>query len=616
MCGIAGYLGKETLSKETVVKSLNCMGKRGPDKSRSAKIVSSNGFATNLLFSRLSIIDLNERAMQPMETKDFAIVMNGELYNYKVLKKNLEEEFGPQPWFSESDVEVALRYISLKGIKSIGDFDGMFAMALLDKLSNKLYLARDFFGEKPLYFSKSEFGLVFASEPKIIRNISNQSPKINTRKLTQFLAYGYRSIFSSEGEFLLDIQSVRSGYVYVFATESGELVEAYKYKDFSANTTTQMPRKEILLKIKELVSDCIGRRLESDVPLAICLSGGIDSSLIAAIAKIDHGVDLTCYTVESIDPRYSEVDLARKVTKSLGLPHQIVKIEKHGFFGRLNSLTQYHESPISTISYFIQSFLMERIGSDGFKVSLMGSGADEIFTGYYDHHLAYLAGLRETRSEIYVQAVENWQREILPLIRNSKFKDIHYYSNPKNRSHLYEGSEEMLQILMQKPKLEVSEMKFDFTLLRNRMLNELFYEVIPVILHEDDRNSMMYSVENRSPYLSFDLLDFMLKVPDSQLIHNGFSKSLLREAFSGYLPEDVLFSARKIGFNASFSELCDLDSSEFRENFFDDSEFWSLLAKEAVENIFSKLKTDDKYNKISFNIVASKVFFDTFHSQT
>ena len=112
MCGIAGYLGKETLSKETVVKSLNCMGKRGPDKSRSAKIVSSNGFATNLLFSRLSIIDLNERAMQPMETKDFAIVMNGELYNYKVLKKNLEEEFGPQPWFSESDVEVALPYIS------------------------------------------------------------------------------------------------------------------------------------------------------------------------------------------------------------------------------------------------------------------------------------------------------------------------------------------------------------------------------------------------------------------------------------------------------------------------------------------------------------------------
>lgn len=616
MCGIAGYLGEETLSKKTVVESLNFMKKRGPDKSRSSQIVSSNGIETDFLFSRLSIIDLNERAMQPMETEEFAMVMNGELYNYKILKKNLEKDFGPQSWFSNSDVEVALRYISLKGIRSIGDFDGMFAIALLDKLNNKLYLARDFFGEKPLYFSKSEFGLVFASEPKVIRSICNKFPKINTRKLTQFLAYGYRSIFSSEGEFLLDIQRVRSGYIYGFATESGELVETYKYKDLSVKTTTQIPRKEVILKVKELVSDCIGRRLESDVPLAICLSGGIDSSLIAAIAKIDHGMDLTCYTLESIDPRYSEVDLARKVTEYLGISHQIVKIEKHDFFGRLKLLTEYHESPISTISYFIQSFLMEKISSDGFKVSLMGSGADEIFTGYYDHHLAYLAGLRETKPDQYAQAVENWQREILPFIRNPKFKDVDYYSLPNNRSHIYEGSEEMLKILMETNQLEVSEIEFDFTLLRNRMLNELFYEVIPVILHEDDRNSMMYSVENRSPYLSFDLLDFMLTVPDFQLIHNGFSKSLLREAFSDYLPADVLFTARKIGFNASFSELCDLDSLEFRENFFDDSEFWTLLSKRGVESIFRKLKQDDKYNKISFSIVASKVFFDIFHSQT
>jgi asparagine synthase (glutamine-hydrolysing) len=150
------------------------------------------------------------------------------------------------------------------------------------------------------------------------------------------------------------------------------------------------------------------------------------------------------------------------------------------------------------------------------------------------------------------------------------------------------------------------------SLLRNRMLNELFFEVIPVILHEDDRNSMMYSVENRSPYLSYKLLEYMLSIKDEHLIHNGLTKSLLREAFEDYLPKDLLMSPKKIGFNASLAELCDLNSNEFQSFMGDNSTFWEMVDKSGAGEIISKLGKSDFYNKSAFNIVSAKMFHNQF----
>ena len=156
------------------------------------------------------------------------------------------------------------------------------------------------------------------------------------------------------------------------------------------------------------------------------------------------------------------------------------------------------------------------------------------------------------------------------------------------------------------------EEKLSENLLRNRMLNELFYEVIPVILHEDDRNSMMYSVENRSPFLSYELLNYMQSVNDEHLIHNGLTKSLLRDAFEDYLPKDLIMSPKKIGFNASLLELCDLNSPEFQSFMNDNSKFWELIDKSEASKILSNLGGSDFYNKAAFNLISSKMFYDQF----
>jgi asparagine synthase (glutamine-hydrolysing) len=426
---------------------------------------------------------------------------------------------------------------------------------------------------------------------------------------------GYRSTFKDSDEFFLDLSRVDRGQIYEFSLSDMTLIQKKNFRRFPKVQKSKRTRLQIVNDLKKLVIKSVGRRLESDVPIAICLSGGIDSSIIAAIARRDFGISLESYTLESTDERYSEAASARKIANYLDIPHHIVKMTPHNFFERMERLTRYHEAPIATISYYIQSFLTEQIHRDGFKVSLMGSGADEIFTGYYDHHLAYLAGLKKGDAKIYEEAVRNWTEKILPLVRNPIFQNLNYYVDfPDRRDHLYEGSEELSLVCLTPQNLKLIDEDFGLSPLRNRMMNELFYEVIPVILHEDDRNSMMNSIENRSPFLSYEILEFMISVPDVHLINGGLAKSLLREAFIDYLPEEILFSPRKIGFNANFSELCDVNSKEFQELFMNKSDFWKNVDRNAVIQTLAKLGTEDKYNKMSFAIVASKVFFDCFNN--
>ena len=616
MCGIAGYFGQNNISQNSIDSTLGCLINRGPESYNNLSVRVSTKINLNLIFTRLAIIDLDSRAMQPLHYKNFILVLNGEIYNYRSLRTSIETNYGPQIWKSTGDVEVALRYIYYNGIKAIKDFDGMFAIALFDTENDNLYLARDYFGEKPLYVLKTEDGIYFGSEPKAIWGLQGKQNEVNKSKIVNFLVNGYKSLFKDKDDFFEGLERVEPGCIEIinFTHSMTRKKESYNSRN-KIKTINLKPiaRLEIIDNVRMIVKDAICRRLESDVPLAICLSGGIDSSLIAAIAKRDFGVSLSAYTLISNDPRYSEAEAASRIAKHIGLNHTLVNINPNEFFERLKKIIIYHESPLSTISYYVQSFLMEKIHQDGFKVSLMGTGADEIFTGYYDHHLLYLAEMYYKDKSVYQDAQNAWQQKISPLVRNPLYRDDRLYINkPDYRDHIYEGSIEMQKTSRINPPTTFKEENFSSSLLRNRMLNELFFEVIPVILHEDDRNSMMYSVENRSPFLSYELLKYMLSIDDEHLIYNGLTKSLLRDAFEGYLPKDLLMSPKKIGFNASFIELCDMNSLEFQSFMNDNSKFWEMINKSEASRIISNLGESDIYNKAAFNIVSAKIFYDQF----
>ena len=616
MCGIAGTISVLPIEDSHQNDVISTLSKRGPDGTQASEFQLSNGACARFLFSRLAIIDLDNRAMQPMQFQEFIIMLNGEIYNYKELKRSLEEKFGEQDWKTSGDVEVALRYLYFNGIDSARDFDGMFAISLLDLRKDKLYLIRDFFGEKPLYFLSTLNLLYFASEPKTIWKLCKTKPKLNIAKLINYVINGYKAIYKDNEQFFAELQEVRAGEIVEFLKH--ELLS--KRPLFPPSTLRIEPnailiRKDILTRIRSAVIRSVGRRLESDVPLALCLSGGIDSGLIAAIAKKDFGVSLNAYTLISKDERYSELNSSKEIASFLNLEHHLVHVGKVNFIERLRELIRYHEAPISTISYYVQSFLLERIHKDGFKVSLMGTGADELFTGYYDHHLLYLYELWHKHPSEHAAALIHWNKKILPLVRNPIYRNADLYiREPEFREHIFNSLESLKNQDSGIDTKEFSENSYSESLLRNRMLNELFHEVVPVILKEDDRNSMFYSVENRSPFLSVDLLIECLAVDEIHLIHQGRTKSLLREAFDGYLPENILYSHRKIGFNAGFLELCDVGSSDFRMFLDDHSTFWNFINKEEAIKIFKSIHGSDNNNKAAFSLASAKVFFEEFNS--
>jgi asparagine synthase (glutamine-hydrolysing) len=614
MCGIAGVFSPDPITPQQVNRVLNSLSHRGPDGFEVQEFKIHNFGYLNLFFSRLAILDLDARAMQPQSFMHLTILMNGEIYNYRELKDRIEEKFGLQDWSTTGDTEVALKYLAFFGVEAAKDLDGMFAIALWNHAKQELILLRDYFGEKPLYYYSTSNQAFFASEPKTIFLLNSEKPALNIDKISNFVVNGYKSIYKEEDDFFQDLKRVMPGQSVLLKLENTASPELSFYKSLPPEKPNLYEsRTTAIHRIKRSVIKSIGLRLESDVPISISLSGGVDSCLIAAIAKKEFGVSLHAFTLESQDSRYSEAMLARSAAEFIGIDHTIVNIDSLNFLNKMREIIRYHDSPVSTISYYIQNFLMKEIHEAGFKVSLMGSGADELFSGYYDHHLLYLSELFEKDKSAYLNALENWKTHILPLIRNPIFRSPSLYIDyPDYRKHIFEGSESNRDLVKVAATIEFSENQFSPSLMRNRMLNELFNEVIPVILKEDDRNSMMYSVENRSPFLSYEILAECLRTDLRHFIHMGKTKSLLRDAFDGYLPRQVLHSYRKVGFNAGFTEICDVASAEFQEFLNDDSLFWEFVSREKAREIFGNVSKEDYFNKTAFSLVSSKVFVDSF----
>ena len=231
---------------------------------------------------------------------------------------------------------------------------------------------------------------------------------------------------------------------------------------------------------------------------------------------------------------------------------------------RLSHLVDYHDAPIATISYLVHSMISEKMHEEGFRVSFSGTSADELFSGYYDHFLLHLNEVRERND--YQTYLGDWQKHVGKFVRNPLLKNPDLYaSRPDFRDHVFDGSSYADAYLLEEFNEEHHDEHFTDNLMRNRMCNELFHEIVPVILNEDDLNSMLYSIENRSPYLDSKLLDFANSIPARHLVRNGYGKYVLRQSMKGILNEKVRLDRRKKGFNASISSLVDLQDPETKK---------------------------------------------------
>jgi len=608
MCGIAGYFGTRPPGRERLDLCLSIMGRRGPDHAGCRSWVTRSGRHAILLHTRLSIIDLDERANQPLRVGTNWIALNGELYNYVEVRESLKKRGAS--FTTASDTEVLLAAVAAAGPSGLDACEGMWAFALFDEQAESLSLCRDRFGEKPLYVFRDSNGIYFGSEIKFVAALAGRRFPVNYPHLYRYLVNGYKALYKDRHGFFVGVEEVAPATWLQIDAAGGE--KEIQYWQASTGIDERMSYAAAVEGARQRLIESVRLRLRADVPLAFCMSGGVDSNALISIAKRLLHYDVHGFTIVNDDARYEEQDLVERVVRDLGIRHTAIPARTGDFLPKLRALVRQHDAPVYTITYFAHWTLMEAIAAHGYRISISGTAADELFTGYYDHHLAYLYEVRNNPA-LHSASLAAWNRHVRPIVRNP------YLSNPDLfvgdstfRGHIFLDAPSFAEYLRRPWHEPFSERSYSADLLRNRMLNELFHEAVPVILHEDDLNAMYYSIENRSPYLDRRLFEFCFSIPTRHLIQDGKAKNVLRDAVSDVVPSPVVESRRKVGFNAPIFSYLDVKDPDTRAHLLDDSAIFEHVRRDRIEELIDKPFLPNSQSKFLFYFINSKIFLEEF----
>ena len=612
MCGIAGYFGKFDLNNSKIEKALDILKERGPDFRNYTKYQKKDIFI-KLIHTRLAIIDLDKRSNQPMENENFSLVFNGEIYNYIELKKDLEKK--GIKFKTSSDSEVVLNGYLYYSDRIFELMEGMWSLSIYDKKNNKIILSRDRFSEKPLFYYSDNNEFIFSSDIKVIRLFCKKKFSINHKRLISGVVCGYKSLNKDPSQTMYDGIKSLEGASILKIRKNFSIQKKFFWKP-NTDINKKIKKIEILANAKKKLLQSIKLRLRADVESAFCLSGGIDSGSIASIAAKEFNQKINSFSIiDDNDMRYNEKSNIDFVVKDLNANHNEIYIsEIKNNLSHLKSLINYKSSPVCTITYYLHSFLVKNISQKNYKVCFSGTAADEIFTGYYDHQLQFLNDIKGTK--IFKKNIKNFYKYLLPDIRNEYFKDPYLYiNNPKFRKHIFDNVEENKTFLKDKIKKDdfmFTERKFSKNLSLNRRMNELFHENIPTILYEEDTNSMKYSVENRSPFLDSNLVNFMNSIEPQHLIRNGFAKNVLRDISKKYLHHKVRLDRSKKGFNSSVTSIFDVHGTDIKDLILNKkSKAYDFFDFKQIIEIYSKKNLNiNHYSKFLFSLINLILFYE------
>ena len=513
MCGIAGFIDKKGVlnpsssGKKLVQTMVKTIEHRGRDDS---------GYFhnKNLYFghTRLAIIDLTSRGHQPMlsQNKKLVITYNGEIYNFQSTKKKLKKDYS---FTTATDTEVLLRAYEKWGfIESLSKHKGMFAFALFDQSNQNLYLAIDRFGIKPLYYLNNDHFFAFASEIKALLTLPRIIPKLNEQKLEEYMSFRYLS-----GEQTL--------FQNIFKLEPAQWLRIHtKNNSFSRGTYWSLKKKRLSSRmtheqqLQKILQKSVKEHLITDAPLGLQLSGGVDSSLIAAFAARIKKKQFHSFSIGLKDQSWNEFKYSKIVSRKLKTIHHQYKFTELDFCKLLPKLTYHMDEPISH-SHSVPMFILAKKARQTVKVLLTGEGADEIFGGY-SRYEPLVAG-KPSNQEIIMAA---------------------QFGNPKTLQEILNHRLSDKFPLRKKIISAYSNMNiFD----RVSMLDQKTY--LLSLLIRQDKMGMAANVENRVPYLDYKLVEFAFSLPLSEKIQQKKSKIILKKIAKKYIPRECI-DRKKIGF--------------------------------------------------------------------
>ena len=605
MCGIAGYIGINPPSESAIDQTLEVLAHRGPDGK--GVYLDQGNPSVALLHRRLAILDLDPRSNQPYHSDDGVLIFNGEIYNYIELRKQLQA-LG-HTFATSGDTEVLARAMRQWGRGAFDRFEGMWAMAWFDKRNRQLLLSRDRFGEKPLYLWEHDGGLYFASEVKALASLAQKRPHPNHNHLLRYMVNGYKALYKTTETYFEGVRELPLASTMVI---EGDLKrETFKYWQPGLKEEHEASYEDFVERTRYAIIRSVELRMRADVPLAFCMSGGIDSNTLISTARKELDLDVHGFTIVNTDHRYEEQALIDHAVQSLDIQHTAVPLRQQGFLENMQRLVASHDGPVGTISYYVHWQLMQAVSDQGYKVTISGTAADELFTGYYDHHNLYLYEVAND-PELHAKSLGYWKQYQSEIVRNPHLqKPDLYLKDPSFRDHVFLNNDLFASWMRKEWQEPFTETDFGVGLLRNRMLNELFAEAVPVILKEDDLNAMFFSLENRSPFLDRHLFDVAYSIPAKFLVKEGRAKSVLRDAMRGIVPDRILDERRKVGFNAPILDLVDVKSREVREFLLDDGPIFELVKKSSIEELLDQEYLPNSSSKFLFYFINSKMFLET-----
>lgn len=574
MCGITGiYSPSASVDSSALSAMTDTLSHRGPDDSGTYV---SEDKTVGLGHTRLSIIDLSEKGHQPMASDDLKIQVsyNGEIYNYREIRGELRSK--GHVFRTNSDTEVLVRSYEQWGIECLHKFIGMFALAIWDGRENKLYLARDRVGIKPLYYYRGNGLFLFGSELKAIMKHQGFSKRIDPDGLALFLRYNY---IRSPYTIFKNTFKLQPGH-YI-CLQNGKL-EKRKYWDIAESYNGEpyfFSEEEACERLEEKIIDSLKYRLVSDVPVGLFLSGGIDSSLIATLLQKNISTPLKTFTIGFDEEKYNEAKWAAKLADYLGTEHVESYVSEDEAIKTVSQIPSIYDEPFADTSS-IPTCVVSRLASEHVKVVMSGDGGDELFCGYKHYmrcmRLAYIiqktpgviqSGLKAVLSDLSVRRFESIRRTL--GLSSLKKRGKSYEKNraallnfiEKDMPEMYRcrmgtwAPEDLQGLLKENQGIHDETFNEDFAAIENGdLLTQMLYADFNVWLPDDiltkvDRASMSMGLEAREPLLDHRLVRFAARIPLNLKFKDGESKYILKKVLSRHIP-DELYQRPKRGFSS------------------------------------------------------------------
>jgi asparagine synthase (glutamine-hydrolysing) len=546
MCGIAGIYSQNIsldAQNELTQKMLLTTKHRGPDFSKTWQ--HPNGLT--LGHNRLSIIDLSEVSHQPLHYQDCTIVFNGEIYNYLEIKQELIQK--GFTFFTNSDTEVIIAAYKAWGEQCVHKMMGMWAFVLYDHSQQKIWVSRDRFGIKPLYYIYYKDSFFFASEIKALKALSIFDNTLNIPHIYRYIQMGWLDY--KEETFYTQISQLEAAHQI---TIQDKKINIRRYWDVNSFSQIDSNSEDNIAIFREKMIESVAMHMRSDVVVGGCLSGGIDSSTIASIVgTINPNVEFNTYTIYYDGPNdVDERPFANEVIKQYpNLKPYFLKPSEAEIAESFDTIQYHMDAPLPGSSPISQYFVMKLAKSHGAIVLLDGQGSDEYLAGYLHSFYRHIADGLMSKNPL--EGIKRWNH--FGQIQQFGFMEqLSRFTKSVATGIFGENDIYYKEYLYSSPFLaEYRKRVFDLATPNTNQLNQFLYNLLfttslPTLLHFEDRNSMAFSIESRVPFLDHRLVEFAFSLHNELKINKGVTKHILRESMRGIIPDTIANRMDKKGF--------------------------------------------------------------------